>query len=71
MSKVKWSPAQKAQRRRFKMASAYAKAAMADPTVRAAYEQKARKSTNAPGIWQSLITSKGKICSQKNKRNKL
>ena len=35
------SPAQKAQRERFKLASAYARAAMADPAVRAVYEERA------------------------------
>ena len=39
MSKVKWSQAQREQRTRFKAAVAYAKAALADPTVRAAYEK--------------------------------
>ncbi len=32
ISKVKWSPAQKAHRQRFKKAVAYARAAMAEPT---------------------------------------
>jgi hypothetical protein len=41
MSKVMWSPAQKEQRQRFKQANAYAKAAMADPVARAAYEKRA------------------------------
>ena len=35
------SEAQKAQRERFKLANAYAKAAMADPDVRALYEARA------------------------------
>ena len=43
MSKVKWSPAQKAQRQRFKKAAAYAKAALAEPQVRLRYERKAKK----------------------------
>jgi hypothetical protein len=43
MSKVKWSKAQKEQRLRFKQAVAYAKAALAEPTVRAAYEKEAKK----------------------------
>ena len=43
MSKVKWSPAQKAHRLRFKRAVAHAKAALADPAVRAEYEKMARK----------------------------
>ena len=33
------SPAQKAQRERFKLANAYAKAALADPVLRAVYEE--------------------------------
>jgi len=43
MSKVKWSKAQKIQRQRFKEAVAYAKAALADPKVRAKYEKLATK----------------------------
>jgi hypothetical protein len=39
MSGVKWSPAQIAQRERFAEASAYARAASADPQIRAIYEQ--------------------------------
>jgi len=41
MSNVKWSPAQQAQRQRFKQANEYARAAMADPDVRAIYEEMA------------------------------
>ena len=37
------SEAQKAQRERFKLAIAYARAAMADPAVRATYEEIAAK----------------------------
>ena len=40
MSHVKWSPAQKTQRERFKQAAAYAKAALDQPAVRAVYEQR-------------------------------
>ena len=43
MSNVKWSEAQKAQRERFGKAVAYAKAALADPKVRAKYERMAKK----------------------------
>ena len=39
MSRVQWSEAQKAQRERFKLANAYAKAALADPEVRPIYEK--------------------------------
>ena len=48
ISKVKWSEAQKQQRERFKLASAYAKAALADPEVRAIYEKKAAKARKSP-----------------------
>jgi len=48
MSKVKWSKAQKAQRQRFKQAVAYAKAAMAEPKVRAKYEKRAAKLGKRP-----------------------
>jgi hypothetical protein len=37
------SEAQKVQRERFKLANAYARAALADPAVRAVYEQRAMK----------------------------
>lgn len=43
MSKVKWSKAQKAHRRRFKAAVAYAKSAMTQPEVWAVYQKLARK----------------------------
>ena len=39
MSKVKWSPAQVANRQRFREAAAYAKQLLADPQVRAVYEE--------------------------------
>lgn len=39
MSHVKWSPAQVAHRERMAEASAYARAAIADPQIRAIYEQ--------------------------------
>ena len=41
MSRVKWSEAQKAHRERFGVAAKRAKAALADPHVRARYEQEA------------------------------
>jgi hypothetical protein len=41
MSHVKWSPAQKEHRKRFKEAVAYAKAAIRDPEIRSIYEQMA------------------------------
>jgi hypothetical protein len=40
-SNAKPSGAQKAQRERFKLANAYARAAMADPDMRAIYEESA------------------------------
>jgi hypothetical protein len=48
MSQVKWSKAQQEHRQRFKEAVAYAKAAMADPQVRAAYESLAAKQHRRP-----------------------
>lgn len=46
MSRVKWSPAQKEHRQRFKEAVAYAKAAMRDPEVRSIYEKMAAEKKN-------------------------
>ena len=48
MSKVKWSKAQKAHRQRFKKAVSYARAAMAEPKVRAVYEKMAAKKGKRP-----------------------
>jgi len=48
MSKVVWSPAQIAHRERFRQAAQYAKAALADPTARAAYERQAAASGKRP-----------------------
>ncbi len=48
MSKVKWSKAQKANRERFRQAIAYARAAMADPEVRAHYEKLGKKANRQP-----------------------
>ena len=48
MSRVKWSQAQKAQRERFKQATEYARAAMAEPHVRAVYEQRAASERKRP-----------------------
>ncbi len=39
MSNVKWSPAQVANRQRFREAVAYAKRLLADPQVRTTYEE--------------------------------
>src|ERR671913_490626 len=48
MSNVEWSPAQIEQRERLTQANAYAKAAMADPKVRAIYEKMAKKKKRQP-----------------------
>jgi hypothetical protein len=48
MSNVEWSEAQTAQRERFRQANDYARAAMADPKARAAYQKKARKVHRTP-----------------------
>ena len=48
MSKVEWSEAQKEHRQRFKKAIAYARTAMAEPTVRAQYEKAAAKKGGSP-----------------------
>ena len=48
MSHVKWSEAQLAHRQRFKAAIAYAKAAMAEPQVRAIYEKSASEQHKRP-----------------------
>ncbi|HXD11522.1 MAG TPA: hypothetical protein VN653_15770 [Anaerolineales bacterium] len=48
MSNVKWSKAQKAHRQRFKKAVAYARAAMAEPKVRAKYEKAALEAGKRP-----------------------
>jgi hypothetical protein len=48
MSNVQWSESQQAHRQRFKQAVAYAKAAMAEPTVRAKYEKAALKAGKRP-----------------------
>ena len=43
MSRVVWSEAQMAQRARFKQAVAYARAALAEPKLRARYEKRAKQ----------------------------
>ncbi len=48
MSKVKWSKAQKANRQRFAKAIAYARAAMADPEIRAHYEKLGKEANRQP-----------------------
>ena len=48
MSNVKWSRAQKENRKRMEQANEYAAAAMADPKVRALYEKRAAKEHRVP-----------------------
>ena len=48
MSKVKWSKAQNNQRQRLAKANKYAQAAMADPAVRAIYEERAATDNRPP-----------------------
>jgi hypothetical protein len=48
VSKVKWSEAQKAERKRFALAIAYAKRAMADPKVRVHYQKVGKKADRQP-----------------------
>ena len=48
MSKVKWSPAQKANRQRFREATAYAKQALTNPELRAMYEEFAAQTGKRP-----------------------
>ena len=48
MTGVEWSEAQTDQRQRFKQANDYAKAAMADPDVRAIYESMAANTKRQP-----------------------
>jgi len=48
MSKVKWSASQQTHRQRFKLAVAYAKAAMAEPAVRAVYVATAAQKNKRP-----------------------
>jgi hypothetical protein len=45
---VQWSAAQQTHRQRFKQAVAYAKAAMAEPTVRAVYAETAAQKNMRP-----------------------
>jgi hypothetical protein len=54
MSKVKWSKAQKAHRQRFKLAVAYAKAALAEPKVHRKYERRAKKLGKRP--WDVAVS---------------
>jgi len=48
MSGVKWSKAQKDNRKRMRHSNNYAKAAMADPQVRAVYEARAAREGRVP-----------------------
>src|SRR5690242_3241028 len=68
MSQVKWSQAQAAQRQRFKEAVAYAKAALAEPKVRAKYEKAAAKQGKRPYDLAKSDYLKGKdLLANKNK----
>ena len=49
MSRVKWSPAQKAHRQRFRRAVAYAKLASRDPDLRPIYMDMAARSKRSKG----------------------
>ena len=64
MSRVKWSEAQKANRQRFREAIAYARAAMADPNVRAQYEKIAKKANRQPFRVAVSDFCAGRICSK-------
>jgi hypothetical protein len=66
MSGVKWSEAQKAHRQRFKQAVAYARTAMADPQVRAAYERMAAQNHKRPFDMAVSDYFKGKDLLAKN-----
>lgn len=48
MSGVEWSPAQRAHRRRFRQAVAYARAAMSDPGKQAVYAEAAAQRGKRP-----------------------
>ena len=48
MSKVEWNEAQWAHRKRFALASDYAKAALAEPKVRSAYQKRAKRLHKRP-----------------------
>jgi hypothetical protein len=61
MSKVKWSEAQKANRERFRQAIVYARAAMADPKVRAHYEMLGKKANR-----QAFRVAVSDFCAGKN-----
>ena len=60
MSKVKWSKAQKNNRKRMQYSNNYAKAAMADPNVREFYEARAAGEGRVPynvalsDYWQGI-----------------
>ncbi|HEU0295641.1 MAG TPA: hypothetical protein VFR47_23070 [Anaerolineales bacterium] len=48
MSRVQWSPAQQAHRQKFRQAIAYARAALADPQLRAHYQERAAQENSRP-----------------------
>ena len=61
MSQVEWSEAQKANRARFREAIAYARQAMADPTVRAHYEKLGKEANR-----QAFRVAVSDFCAGKN-----
>ncbi len=67
MSHVKWSPAQKAQRQRFKEAAAYAKAALATAEVRLEYERMANEQNKRP--WDVAVSDYFKKHARLNKQS--
>ncbi len=54
MSSVKWSPAQRAHRERFRNAVAYARRALATPEVRLEYERRAKELDKRP--WDLAVS---------------
>ena len=62
MSGVEWSEAQNAHRARFGQATAYAKAALADPDLWAIYEARAAKEKKSAFDQRVPTVSPGKIC---------
>jgi hypothetical protein len=66
MSKVVWSEAQIAERRRMSLASEYAKAALANPLVGAYYRRRAKKLKKRPRDLAISDYYKGKNRLEKN-----
>ena len=66
MSQVVWSEAQVAERQRMRMASEYAKAALADPKLGAYYRRQAKKLKKRPRDLAISDYYKGKNLLEKN-----